>query len=29
MEFFPGTQARVRNSRGKRDTSVRATEVPL
>ena len=29
MGFFQGTQERVRNSRGKRATSVRATEVLL
>ena len=29
MEFFPGTQERVRNSRGKRAISVRVTEVLL
>ena len=29
MEFFQGTQERVRNSRGKRAISVRATEVLL
>ena len=29
MEFFQGTQKRVRNSRGKRAISVRATEVLL
>ena len=29
MEFFLGTQERVRNSRGKRAISVRATEVLL
>ena len=29
MEFFQGTQERVRNSRGKRAKSVRATEVLL
>ena len=29
MGFFQGTQERVRNSRGKRDISVRATEVLL
>ena len=29
MGFFPGTQERVRNSRGKRAISVRATEVLL
>ena len=29
MEFFEGTQERVRNSRGKRAISVRATEVLL
>ena len=28
-DFFQGTQERVRNSRGKRAISVRATEVPL
>ena len=29
MEFFQGTQERVRNSRGKRAISVRAIEVLL
>ena len=29
MGFFQGTQERVRNSRGKRDISIRATEVLL
>ena len=29
MDFFLGTQERVRNSRGKRAISVRATEVLL
>ena len=29
MEFFQGTQERVRNSRGKQAISVRATEVLL
>ena len=29
MSFFLGTQARVRNSRGKRAISIRATEVLL
>ena len=29
MDFFRGTQERVRNSRGKRAISVRASEVPL
>ena len=29
MDFFKGTQRRVRNSRGKRAISVRATEVLL
>ena len=29
IRFLPGTQGRVRNSRGKRTISVRATEVPL
>ena len=29
MGFFPGTQKRVRNTRGNRAISVGATEVPL